>query len=297
MRFCRNHGARSVRPDEQWRASDRAVGMHLHQDRVPGGLCPSARAACPDRRYPPYMLIKARLKGHEFDLITLAELFSEGEPAVAADAEGYYLTFSAPEALFQQAGQLYDAASVMLRRINAVGRVLTDEFRPVGLTGRFHDEAGQHQVVLADSAEARGRAFAATVAVADGHMPPPPPPAPGPGYVQLAETHPDVAEVMDTLGKADPAPEWFELFKVFEIINDNAGGCVKRGWLSRNQASVFKASANREEVSGELARHARYKGDAPVNTMTLPEARQLISGLVTRWLDSLRSSVPGPDSR
>jgi hypothetical protein len=60
---------------------------------------------------------------------------------------------------------------------------------------------------------------------------------------------------------------------------------------------VFKASANREEVSGELARHARYKGDAPVNTMTLPEARQFISGLVTRWLDWLRSSAPGPDSR
>jgi len=39
-----------------------------------------------------------------------------------------------------------------------------------------------------------------------------PPPVPGPGYVQLAETHPDVAEVMDILGKADPAPEWFELF-------------------------------------------------------------------------------------
>jgi hypothetical protein len=174
------------------------------------------------------MLIKARLKGHEFDLITLAELFSEGEPAVAADVEGYYLTFSAPEALFQQAGQLYDAASVVLRRINAVGRVLTDEFRPVGLTGRFHDEAGQqHQVVLADSAEARGRAFAVTVAVADGHVPPPPPPAPGPGYVQLAETHPDVAEVMDILGKADPAPEWFELFKVFEIINDNAGAASR----------------------------------------------------------------------
>ena len=35
------------------------------------------------------MLIKARLKGHEFDVLTLAELFGEGDPAVAADDEGY----------------------------------------------------------------------------------------------------------------------------------------------------------------------------------------------------------------
>jgi hypothetical protein len=241
-------------------------------------------------RYPSSVLIKARLKGHEFDLITLAELFREGEPAVAADTEGYYLSFAAPEDLFHQGGRLYDAAAVVLRRANAIGRVLTDEFRPVGLTGRFHDEAGQqHQVVLADSAEVRSRAFAA-VAIVDGQEPPPPPPAPGPGYMQLAETHPDVAEVMDILGKANPVPEWIELFKVFEIINDHAEGCVNRGWLSRNQVSVFKASANRKEVSGELARHARYKGDAPSNMMTLPEARQLISGLVASWLNWLRSS-------
>jgi hypothetical protein len=42
------------------------------------------------------MLIKARLHGHEFDLLTLAELFGEGEPAVGTDDEGYCLSFTAP---------------------------------------------------------------------------------------------------------------------------------------------------------------------------------------------------------
>jgi hypothetical protein len=137
------------------------------------------------------------------------------------------------------------------------------------------------------------RAFAAVVGV-DGQEPPTPP-APGPGCVQLAETHKDVAEVLDILGNADPALGWVELYKVFEIINDNARGCVEQGWLSGNQVSVFRGSANRKEVSGELARHARYKGSAPSKTMTLPEARKMISGLVMRWLDWLRSSpLPGP---
>jgi hypothetical protein len=240
------------------------------------------------------MLIKARLKGHEFDLPTLAELFREGDPTVAADNEGYYLSFTAPDALFREAARLHEAASVVLRRVNGIGRVLTDEFRPVGLTGRFSDDTGrQQQVVLADSAEVRGRAFDAVVAV-DGQEPPTPP-APGPGYVQLADAHPDVAEVLDILGKADPAPGWVDLYKVFEIINDNAKGCVKQGWVTRDEIGVFKGSANRKEVSGDLARHARWKGDSPRRTMTLIEARQMIGGLVTDWLEWLRSSsAPSP---
>ena len=36
-------------------------------------------------RYPRTMLIKAWLKGHGFDLMTLADLFREGEPMVAED--------------------------------------------------------------------------------------------------------------------------------------------------------------------------------------------------------------------
>jgi hypothetical protein len=48
--------------------------------------------------------------------------------------------------------------------------------------------------------------------------------------------------------------------------------------------------ANPSEVSGDLARHARLKGDPPRRTMTLGEARQLIGALVTRWLAWLQES-------
>jgi hypothetical protein len=49
------------------------------------------------------MLIKARLRGHEFDLLTLAELFREGDPAVASDDEGYCLSFTASEGFLTMA--------------------------------------------------------------------------------------------------------------------------------------------------------------------------------------------------
>jgi hypothetical protein len=235
------------------------------------------------------VLIKACLKGHEFDLLTLAELFREGDPTVATDHEGYYLSFSAPDGLLDDGARLYDAASVLLRRVNGVARTLGSDFRPVGLTGRFSDETGrQHQVALADTAEARARANPVTVSV--GGEQPPPPPAPGPGYVQLARTHPDVAEVLDILGNADPAPDWSDLYKIHEIMLDNVPGFYQRGWVTKDQISTFTASANRKEVSGDLARHARLKGDSPKRTMTLVEARQLISSVVIAWLDWLRSS-------
>jgi hypothetical protein len=235
------------------------------------------------------MLVKARLQGHEFDLLTLAELFREGDPAVASDDEGYCLSFTASDRLVDDGSRLSDAASVLLHRVNGVARTLSSDFRPVGLTGRFSDETGrQHQVVLADTAEVRARANPVTVAV--GGQQPPPPPAPGPGYVQLTQTHPDVAEVLDILGRADPAPDWSDLYKIHEIPLDNVPGFYQRGWVTKDQVSAFTASANRKEVSGDLARHARFKGDPPKRTMTLVEARQLIGSVVTTWLDWLRSS-------
>lgn len=178
---------------------------------------------------------------------------------------------------------------MLLRRVNGVAQTLRSDFRPVDLTGRFSDEVGQqHQVVLADSAVARARANVITVS--GGGEQPPAPPAPGPGYVQLSLIHPDVAEVLDILGNADPAPDWSDLYKIHEILLDNVPGFYQRGWVTKDQISIFTASANRKEVSGDLARHARLKGDPPKRTMTLAEARQLIGSVVTAWLDWLRSS-------
>jgi hypothetical protein len=233
--------------------------------------------------------IRARLKGHEFDLLTLTELFGEGDPGVASDGEGYFLRCFIPDELFRDGGGLHDTASVLVRRVNGVARTLSSDYRPVGLTGRFSDETGrQHHVVLADSAEVRARVNPVRVSV--GGEQPPPSPAPGPGYVQLAQAHSDVAEVLDILGNADPAPGWSELYKVHEILLDNVPEFYQRGWVTRDQISTFTASADRREVSGDLARHARLKGDPPTRTMTLGEARQLIGALVTRWLDWLRES-------
>jgi hypothetical protein len=245
------------------------------------------------------VLIKAYLKGWESDLLTLADLFRQGDPAIAADDDGYYLSFTAPDELFHDAGRLQATASVLLRRVNGLGRMLDNEFLPVGLIGRFSDETGQQQqVALADSAEARGRAFSAVV-VTEGKQPPAPLP-PGPGYVQLAETDPDAAEVLEILGRPDSPPDWFDLYKVLEIVSENTSGLPslkglprlkQMGWVPAAQLEAFTASANHQGISGGQARHARMSGTpSPRLMMTLIEAEQLIGALVKAWLDWRRSS-------
>jgi hypothetical protein len=262
-----------------------------------------ARAAGLDRRqYPRPVLIKGYLTGHEFDLLTLADLFREGEPAVAVDDQGHYLSFSAPDELFHDGGGLYDAASRLLRQVNGVAQAREGDFRPVGLTGHFSDETGQqHHVALADSAEVRGRAFHAVIATSGEQPPaPPPPPPPGPAYIQLAQVHPDVAEALEILGKPDAPPNFGDLYKVLEIVSKNVTGLPglkglpnlkKMGWIPPAQLEAFTASANHQGISGDQARHARMEGTPrPEKMMTLSEARQVIGALVTVWLDWLRSS-------
>jgi len=47
----------------------------------------------------------------------------------------------------------------------------------------------------------------------------PQPPLPGPKYLALAAQHPDAAEALAIIGKAEP--NWAELYKVYEIVRDN----------------------------------------------------------------------------
>src|SRR5262249_5355889 len=99
-------------------------------------------------------------------------------------------------------------APTVLQRVNGLARVLRgDDYRPVGLTGRYQEGDGNHTVVSADVVEARARAFPVTVVVgsatleARAHIsavgevtrdgiPTSQPAPPGPGYLALVASNP-----------------------------------------------------------------------------------------------------------
>ena len=240
------------------------------------------------------MAIRARLAGDILDLAALARLFREGDPHVSTDGEGYYITSSVFDGLMHDGGKLCEMASSLLRQANGVARVRNPGFRSVRLTRRFSDETGTSVVVGAGSAELRFQAHGAGVVVRGGQQLTPAPP--GPEDIKLAQSRPDVAEVLGILGKDRPSLEFFDLYKVLEIVRDygskpgtgKTDALVERGWVSREEVAAFFAAADRSDVSGDQARHARPRGRTRSRKMTPAEAQELIARLVRRWLDSLQ---------
>jgi hypothetical protein len=64
---------------------------------------------------------------------------------------------------------------------------------------------------------------------------------------------------------ADPAAPlgWVELYKVFEIVRDSAPKADLATMVNAGDLKAFTASANRPDISGSDARHARIAGDPP----------------------------------
>jgi hypothetical protein len=202
----------------------------------------------------------------------------------------YFLASVTLDGLIPDASRLSEAAMSLLHRVNGVARVLNFDSRPVCLSGRFADDSGGRlTVVPLGTVEERERALPVTALVGgqpqSAHSPP------APGYVQLAETDPHVADVLEILGKADPAPDWVGLFKVLEIVRDSAGRLTRlktMGWIPSAKLEAFSASANHPAISGDQARHARMPGTPPITrVMTLAQARETIGNLVAHWIDAL----------
>jgi hypothetical protein len=104
----------------------------------------------------------------------------------------------------------------------------------------------------------------------------------------LAATHPEVAEALNIMGQVQPLG-WVDLYKVHEIIRDaiQPEKIYELGWAAKADDSAFTGSANRADVSGNDARHARNSGPPPTRTMSLAEGRSYVSDLVTKWLEFL----------
>jgi hypothetical protein len=235
------------------------------------------------------MTIKAWLEGHEFDLQDLAELLAEGDVRVVHDPDQDAYCLTAPEIDNPTDGTtFYDVAQRLLPRINGIGRANKADFRPVQLTGRYGSPTGQHMVAAALSSEIRFRGHAAGFVTGPDGQPEPDPPSPWPDRFALAATHPDVAEVLEIMGRVQPL-NWDDLWKVFEIIREavRPDTIVTLTRTTAADLDSFKESANHPDVSGDGARHARRPEQPQHRKMEIAEGRSYISNLVTQWLDSM----------
>jgi hypothetical protein len=233
--------------------------------------------------------MKAELKGHEFDLDALVDLFPSGPIRVVREDGVHYLLADEIDSR-QQGLQYYEVAPKVLERVNGLARVANPVYQPVELSGCYLEGKQRNVVVKPDSVVMRVRVGTPRIVVtgSDGVVHASLPPL-SPQRAVVVTTHPDVAEALALMGQP-VALGWIELYKVFEIVGDSVkpNTLDKIGLATAHDLSAFRASANRPDVGGADARHARMSGGPPKHHMSLPEGRQFISDLVRAWIDSLR---------
>lgn len=231
----------------------------------------------------------AVLRGDNFDLQTLAEMFRDGDPLVTVEDDATFVLHSTAFDGMESAQEVQPAAAALLTQLNGAARASDASHRPVELAGHFRRGEAVHAVVLADTITVRSR-VGAVVVRADGDPQPPPPPR-ARTWAALASTDPAVSDALRLLGSVEL--DYVALYKLFEIVRDDSGrstGIVGKGWAAREDISAFTGAANRPDVSGDDARHARMPGDPPKRSFTIDESRSFVLTLVQRWLSDKESS-------
>ena len=114
----------------------------------------------------------------------------------------------------------------------------------------------------------------------DGKPPPPPPPIP----VELALRDARAARALELFARD---PNWYDLYKVLDVIEEDVGGeksLEGKGWASAKELKRFTATANSLGALGLDARHARDAWKPPKSPMTLEDAVDLIRRVLNPWL-------------
>lgn len=227
----------------------------------------------------------AYLQGEQFDMDELAERFPSGsDPFVAQDDQGFYVsstaldTHTAPAEAFKQ-------VETLMTMVNALARAANSSYVDVQASGRLLDtDSGNNHTFasIREGPEIRARADAAQGLSNDQPAQPQPR---EPLYVRLALSKPVVAEALQLMGTGDL--DWPRLYKIYEVIRDDVGGeSGLQGWATRNEISAFTGSANRPDVSGDDARHARASGPPPRRAISHSQGREFVAKLLHNWMDA-----------
>ncbi|KLA29234.1 hypothetical protein [Bacillus cereus] len=96
----------------------------------------------------------------------------------------------------------------------------------------------------------------------------------------------DVMKVLSLVNR-DDFGTWFNLYKVYELIDQKKGIIYKKNWMSRKQLNLFTRTANHPVAGGFEARHLLDKTEPPENPMELKEATELFYDVIEQWINYL----------
>lgn len=232
------------------------------------------------------------IRGDDYDLEDLRRGFATGDLVIDQDDNGTYV--SGP--VLQDYGDRSEALAEVRRllpALNGVGRAAVPGFGTVETTGQVKDaETGaigvQVDVTFGSTVRvrAKGQVSINGVPVADS-LPE--------TFSKLwaASQTPSLEAAIAKFGSMTKV-NWVDLYKVFELLRETAGGepgLADRAGVPRSRMRVFRWNAN---FGGEHARHAEIgKAPPPESQITLEEGTEVVRDLINgmqAWTEQANTS-------
>ena len=226
-----------------------------------------------------WLVLLEDVKKSDFDNLSNL-LRSSDEFSLITDNSKYYLTSSRWESLTNHSA-VYWEATKPLRDISAVARIKFTDF-PLLKPDMIYevDEEGKRH---------GWRALSATISVDSSSF-----------SIQL-EGDQDIIPILEfeswrKLAEEDEIVKnvfrqitdfehnWINLYKVYEIVEKDAGKKKIEQWIIKDKIRQFKHTANSQSAIGDDARHGVDHNDPPKEPMSLSEADALIMTLLQKWL-------------
>lgn len=232
------------------------------------------------------------LGGGERDLNDAAQSFRMNDTCrVDIDKDGKHYLKSRLFNPLTDGNDVLDRAEELVLRINGALKIQFSDFQPIHHTRnlvKLGADGSRGTVVVIEAAKltvSGGRVSAIT----SGGMESEPSPSDAEKWLELSVDNDHVA---DTLMYVSREPNWFDLYKLFEVIRSATGGQsemyarLSEGEEDRialkEKCRHFTATAN----AVHDIRHARPNSIPPGNPMTLREADRLLKNLANRYLKS-----------
>jgi len=207
-------------------------------------------------------------------------LRSSDEFSLITDNSKYYLTSSRWESLTNHSA-VYWEATKPLRDISAVARIKFTDFpllKPdmiyeVDEEGKRHGRRALSATISVDSSSFSIQLEGGqdTIPILEFES-----------WMKLAEEDEIVKNVFRQITEFEH--NWINLYKVYEIVNKDAGKKKIEQWITKDKISQFKHTANSQSAIGDDARHGVDHNDPPKEPMSLYEADALIMTLLQKWL-------------
>lgn len=241
-----------------------------------------------------------RLKGHEFDLLDLADLFERTPVSVVKDQDYYYLKSDSFQRFtdVEQCDDVLKAANELMPTLLGIGKVRLSKRLSVQVDAavvRIEDDGTRHSIVmLGGPLEMRARVRAVFALSGETGKPPQPPPSPIETLLNMAQTDPMVATALRHFSQ--PEHRWSNLFKVLDTIETDVAARTRvklekaipnQGWATGTVLEKFTANANHAGVHGDEARHGirPWRPLRASKVMPIEEAEALIGHVLTEWLE------------